>query len=76
MANTATLSSQDQLIVTVDDTSIISELKRAIKKMPGVSKVSLKRAKKTEMELAREDVKAGRLITYSSKEELFRDLGL
>lgn len=29
-----------------------------------------------EMQKARDDVKAGRLISYSSKEELFDDLGL
>jgi hypothetical protein len=32
--------------------------------------------KKSELDLAREDVEAGRLIAYSSKEELFKDLGI
>lgn len=74
MATTSTLSSQ--LIVTVDDASVIKDLKRAIKMMRGVSKISVKRPRKTEMELAREDARAGRVTVYSSKEELFRDLGL
>lgn len=74
MATTSTLSSQ--LIVTVDDASVIKDLKRAIKMMRGVSKISVKRPRKTEMELAREDAMAGRVTVYSSKEELFRDLGL
>lgn len=76
MANTAALSSQSQLIVTVDDASVINDLKRAIKMMRGVSKISVKRPKKTELDLAREDARAGRVTYYSSKEELFRDLGL
>ena len=41
----------------------------------GVSIVSTTR-KKTELEKAREDVKTGRLLSYSSKEELFKDLGI
>lgn len=76
MENAATLSSQQQLIVTVEDPSLINDLKRAIKMMRGVSKISVKRTKKTGMDLAREDVKAGRVISYSCKEELFNDLGI
>lgn len=75
MAETLTTSSQ-QLIVTVEDTSLINDLKRAIKMMRGVSKIAVKKQKKTEIELAREDAKAGRVIKYLDKEELFKDLGL
>ncbi len=44
--------------------------------MNGVSIVHPKQKKKSQLELAREDVKKGRVISYSSKEELFNDLGL
>ena len=37
---------------------------------------SVKKQKTTEIELAREDAKAGRVIEYSGKEKLFEDLGL
>jgi U3 small nucleolar ribonucleoprotein component len=33
-------------------------------------------ARKKELELAHEDIEAGRVISYSSKEELFKDLGI
>lgn len=75
MAETLTTSSQ-QLIVTVEDASLINDLKRAIKMMRGVSKIAVKKQKKTEIELAREDAKAGRVIKYLDKEEFFKDLGL
>lgn len=75
MANTSTAASQ-QLIVTVEDASLINDLKRAIKMMRGVSKIAVKKQRKTEIELAREDARAGRVIEYSSKEELFKDLEL
>jgi hypothetical protein len=32
--------------------------------------------KKSELDLAREDLKAGRILSYSSKEELYKDLGI
>ncbi len=75
MTETLTTSSQ-QLIVTVEDASLINDLKRAIKMMRGVRKIAVKKQKKTEIELAREDAKAGRVIKYLDKEELFKDLGL
>lgn len=74
MANTETLSLQNQLIVTVDDASIINDLKRAIKMMRGVSKISVKRAKKTEMDLAREDARAGRVTSWNSVDEMFDEI--
>jgi hypothetical protein len=74
MENAATLSSQQQLIVTVEDASLINDLKRAIKMMRGVSKISVKRTKKTGMDLAREDVKAGRVTSWNSVDEMFKEI--
>ena len=74
MANTETASLQNQLIVTVDDASIINDLKRAIKMMRGVSKISVKRPKKTEMDLSREDARAGRVTSWNSVDEMFDEI--
>ncbi len=52
---------------------MLPSLKRILGAIEGVTIVS---TKKSEMEKARDDVKAGRLLTYSSKEELFKDLGI
>jgi hypothetical protein len=38
--------------------------------------VSETKSQKSELDLAREDLKAGRVLSYSSKEELYKDLGI
>ncbi|MBO5026117.1 MAG: hypothetical protein J6C86_08270 [Bacteroidaceae bacterium] len=73
MANTTTLSSQ-QLIVTVEDASIINELKRAIKMMRGVSKISVRKPKKTEIELAREEAQTGKVTKWENVDDLFNEI--
>lgn len=52
---------------------MLPSLKRILGAIEGATIVN---TKKSEMEKARDDVKAGRLLTYSSKEELFKDLGI
>lgn len=75
MQNIAT-TSQQQILVTVDDASLIKDLKRAIKMMRGVSDISIIKPKKTEIQMALEDVKAGRINEYADKQELFDKLDL
>ncbi len=61
------------LTLNIQDKSMLPSLKRILGAIEGVTIVN---TKKSEMEKARDDVKAGRLLTYSSKEELFKDLGI
>ena len=61
------------LPLNIQDKSMLPSLKRILGAIEGVTIVN---TKKSEMEKARDDVKAGRLLTYSSKEELFKDLGI
>ena len=63
------------LTLKITDNSILPSLKRILEALNGVSIVSSK-SEKTEMDKAREDVNASRLISYSSKNELFEDLGI
>ena len=63
------------LTLKITDNSILPSLKRILEALNGVSIVSSK-SEKTEMDKAREDVNAGRLISYASKNELFEDLGI
>lgn len=55
-----------QLIVTVEDVSLLSELKRAIKMLRGVEKISVKRTESTLVNRttlkAIEEVKTGKTI--------------
>jgi hypothetical protein len=60
-----------QLIVNIEDVSLLSELKRAISKMPGVGSISEKKAEtlnNTTMQ-ALEDAEAGKTIKCENFEE-------
>ena len=59
-----------QLTVTVEDASMIDEIKQAISLLRGVTSVTLKRQRKTGMERAVEDIKKGRVYEASSMEDL------
>ena len=64
------------LTLQISDTSILPSLKKVLGALEGVTIIPTTTRRKNEMQKARDDVKAGRLISYSSKEELFDDLGL
>ena len=66
----------EQIILKIEDKRILPSLKKILSLINGVSIVYPKQKKKSQLELAREDVKKGRVISYSSKEDLFNDLGL
>lgn len=71
MQATATMP---QLIVSIDDASMIGKIRSAIKMIQGVAKVSVPRVRKTGLELAREDVRQGRVTHWNSAEEMFDTL--
>ena len=62
---------EPQLLVTISDPSMLSKLKNAIKMLNGVSSISVLKPKKTEIELAREDVAKGRVTQWNSVDEMF-----
>ena len=68
--NTISLN-EPQLLVSISDPSLLSKLKNAIKMLNGVSSISVLKPKKTEIELAREDVAKGRVTKWNSVDEMF-----
>ncbi len=64
-----------QLILNIEDKSILPSLRKILSKLEGVT-ICKQKVRKTGIEKALEDVKEGRVITYNSKDELFKDLGL
>ena len=68
--NTTTLN-KPQLLVSVSDPSMLNKLKNAIKMLNGVSSISVLKPRKTEIELAREDVAKGRVTQWKSVDEMF-----
>ncbi len=50
---------------------MLNKIKNAIKMLRGVSSISVVTPKKSDMDLACEDVKAGRVTKWNSVDELF-----
>ena len=62
---------EPQLVVSVSDPSLVNKLKSAIQMLNGVSSISVLKPKKTELELAEEDVVIGRITQWNSVDEMF-----
>lgn len=62
--------SSPKLIVTVDDLSMLNKIKNAIKMLRGVGNISVITPKSSELDLAREDAKAGRITKWNSVDEM------
>lgn len=61
-----------QLVITLKDESYLPNIRRIVKSLVGVEKVSTPRKKRlTLYEQSQLDVKEGRINTYASSEELF-----
>lgn len=60
-----------QLVVSISDPSLVNKLKSAIQMLNGVSSISVLKPKKTELELAEEDVAKGRVTQWNSVDEMF-----
>ena len=77
--NTLTYNSQSQLIVTIDDMSLVKKISEAVKLIKGVSSVSISKPKNNVLQSASykagiEDIRNGNVTSYSSSDEMFRDL--
>ena len=77
--NTITYNDQSQLIVTIDDISLVKKISEAVKLIKGVSSVCISVPKNNVLHSASykagmEDIKNGNLTSYSSSDEMFNDL--
>ena len=77
--NTITYNNQSQLIVTIDDISLVKKISQAVKLIKGVSSVSVSKPKTNILQSESykagiEDIKKGNVTTYSSSDDMFNDL--
>ena len=74
----ASLPVENQLIVNIEDASMLKDLKRAIGLMRGVTKVSVPRRRKlySAYDLSMRDLKEGRVNSYDSVDDFFQKMGL
>ena len=59
-----------QLTVSIEDTSMLDQIRQAISLLRGVTSVTLKRQTKTGMDRAIDDIKNGRVYEAKSVEDL------
>lgn len=64
-----------ELVVKVEDASLLTDIKRAIKMLKGVTSVTLpKRAKKTGIEKGLEDIRKGNVFHAKDSEDLIKQI--
>ncbi len=61
-----------QLTVSVEDVSMLDQIRQAISMLRGVASVTLKRQAKTGMDRAIDDIKNGRIYEADSVEDLIK----
>ena len=72
------------VILQVPDESLVSKIKSACKMLVGVASVKVKRATKKDYDItktagyheAMDDVKNGRVTTYNSLQDFYKEMGL
>ena len=77
--NTLSYNSQSQLIVTIEDASLVKKISDAVKLIKGVTSVRISKPNDPILQSASykagmEDIKNGNVTSYSSSDEMFRDL--
>jgi len=63
-----------ELVVQVEDASLISDIKKAIGMLKGVAKVTTKRKKKSNLQLAIDEVNSGKLCEAKDVDDLIKQL--
>ena len=75
MNKTMTIPTAGQLIVDIDDISLLKNIKKAISMLKGVTKVTApRRPKLSSYELALKDLDEGRVYDYESLDELKKEI--
>ena len=75
MARTADVPAQGQILVNIDDMSMLKDIKKAISMLRGVGKITLPRRKRlTGYEQAMRDIEEGRVYEATDVDDLFRQI--
>lgn len=64
----------EQIIINVEDKSILRSLRKILSSLNGVSIVKSVRKRKSGLDEALEDVKEGRVYTAENSEEMFKHI--
>ena len=78
MANVATIPAEGQILVNIEDMSMLKDIKKAISLLKGVGKIVVPRRRKrySAYELSLRDLDEGRVTTHASVDDYFKKFGL
>ena len=75
MANTTQIPAQGQILVTIEDMSMLKDIKRAISLIRGVSKIPVPRRQRlSSYERSLRDLDEGRVCEYDSLDDLIKEI--
>ncbi len=75
MANVATVPAQGQILVDIEDMSMLKDIKRAIGLIRGVGKITVPRRKRmSSYERSMRDLGEGRVYEYDSLDDLIKEI--
>lgn len=77
MAHVATAPAQGQILVDIEDMSMLKDIKKAISMVKGVGKITIPRRKRmSSYERSLRDLDEGRVTTHASVDDYFKQFGL
>ena len=76
MANATTIPGQGQILVDIEDMSMLKDIKRAISMLKGVGKITVPRRTRlySSYELSLRDIDEGRVYEYESLDDLIKEI--
>ena len=76
MANVTTAPAEGQILVNIEDMSMLKDIKKAISMVRGVGKITLPRRRKlySSYELSLRDLDEGRVYKYDSLDDLIKEI--
>ena len=70
----ATMPSEGQILVTIEDMSKLKDIKRAISMLKGVGKIITPRRRLSSYERSLRDLDEGRVFKYDSLDDLIKEI--
>jgi hypothetical protein len=75
MANTSTIPSKGQILVEIEDMSLLKDIKKAISMLKGVGKITMPRRKReSAYERSLRDLDEGRVYEAKDVDDLFKQI--
>ena len=72
MANTTSTPAEGQILVNIEDMSLLKDIKKAISMVKGVGKITVPRRRMTSYERSPRDLDEGRVYEAKDVDDLFK----